>query len=38
VASVLDGEAGLTARQTKTGAPVWHQPLPAPVIGRPVRA
>lgn len=37
VASVLDGEAGLTARQTRTGSPVWHQPLPAPVIGRPVR-
>jgi hypothetical protein len=37
VTSVLDGQAGLTARDTRTGAPVWHQPLPAPALGRPVR-
>jgi outer membrane protein assembly factor BamB len=37
VPALLDAEAGLTARQTRTGLPVWHQPLPAPALGRPVR-
>lgn len=37
VPTLLDGEAGLTARHTRTGAPVWHQTLPAAVLGRPVR-
>lgn len=29
-------EAGITARLARTGEAVWHQPLPAPAIGRPV--
>lgn len=37
VPSVRAGQAGITARATLTGEAVWHQSLPAPVLGKPVR-
>lgn len=37
VPSVRAGQPGLTARGALTGEAAWHQPLPAPVLGRPVR-
>jgi hypothetical protein len=30
------GEPGITARRTRTGEVVWHQPLAQPPLGRPV--
>lgn len=36
VASDLGNAPGLTARDARTGEPRWHQPLEAPVAGRPV--
>jgi predicted Zn finger-like uncharacterized protein len=37
VPSVRGGQAAVTARDTFTGEAVWHQELPAPVLGKPVR-
>lgn len=37
VPSVRAGQPGLTARAALTGEAAWHQTLPAPVLGRPVR-
>jgi outer membrane protein assembly factor BamB len=37
VPSVRAGQAALTARATMTGVAEWHQTLPAPVLGKPVR-
>jgi outer membrane protein assembly factor BamB len=37
VPSLQAGQAALTARVTMRGEARWHQPLPAPVLGKPVR-
>lgn len=36
VPSDINGVAGLTSRQTRTGEALWHQPLEAAVAGRPI--
>jgi outer membrane protein assembly factor BamB len=36
VPTLLDGVAAVTARRTRTGEAVWQQPLPAPILGKPV--
>jgi predicted Zn finger-like uncharacterized protein len=33
VPSILDGQAGLTSREARTGKAIWHQSLPAPIAG-----
>lgn len=33
VASRTEGHAALTARHIRTGKPIWHQPLEAPIAG-----
>ncbi len=35
--SNLDGKPALTARRTRTGETIWHQPLPHPCLGQPAR-
>lgn len=37
VPGVKAGQAGITARVALTGEAKWHQSLPAPVLGKPVR-
>lgn len=36
IPSDQEGKAALTARVARTGEPFWHQPLDAPIAGRPV--
>ena len=36
VPETLAGRSGLTARNARTGEPVWHQPLEAGLAGRPL--
>ncbi|MCZ2341178.1 MAG: PQQ-binding-like beta-propeller repeat protein [Bacteroidales bacterium] len=36
VASFVDGQPALTARDARTGQPIWYQPLDARLAGRPL--